>query len=157
MTTNFISIKSVLYDLSLTLDDRYYNENKMTEWLAHGYRKLDMAISLEPKSMRLAVNHHKANLPSDFKFLIQVAEYVKPNVETISYQQDLPSDGLQLTAISSIPWRVMRLTSNPYHANICLNMAIANCTDCAHEFSISPSLVLTTTLTTGIIEVAYLG
>lgn len=31
MTTNFISIKSVLYDLSLTLDDRYYNENKMTE------------------------------------------------------------------------------------------------------------------------------
>jgi hypothetical protein len=107
--------------------------------------------------MRLAVNNHKANLPSDFKFLIQVAEYVKPNVETISYQQDLPSDGLQLTAIQSIPWRVMRLTSNPYHANICLNMAIANCTDCAHEFSISPSLVLTTTLAAGIIEVAYLG
>lgn len=29
--TKYIPLKSILYDLSLTIDDRYWNENKMME------------------------------------------------------------------------------------------------------------------------------
>lgn len=31
MTTKYISYKAVLHDLSLTLDERYWNENKISE------------------------------------------------------------------------------------------------------------------------------
>jgi len=51
----------------------------------------------------------------------------------------------------------MRLTSNPYHQSICLNNGLMYCTDCDHEFSVSPSLVLTSTLLSGVLKVAYLA
>jgi hypothetical protein len=51
----------------------------------------------------------------------------------------------------------MRLASNPYHSSICLDTTISYCTDCVHEFSVSPSLVVTTTLEEGTILVAYLS
>lgn len=51
----------------------------------------------------------------------------------------------------------MRLTSNPYHNSLCLDKSLMYCTDCDHEFSVSPGLVLTTTLSAGVIMVAYLS
>ena len=51
----------------------------------------------------------------------------------------------------------MRLTTNPYHQSLCLNNSLLDCYYCKHEFSVSNELVLTSTLRTGTIMVAYIG
>lgn len=158
MTTNYTSIKSILYDLSLTIDDRYWNEIKFTEWLVHGLRQMNVAPALVEKSIQLEVIQHKAELPSDLKYLTQVVEFVGGYVSQTVEELDLPDTSTWTsTSASYIPWRPMRLTSNPFHSNICTDSTMYYCTDCANEFSVSPSMVLTTTLDEGIIMVAYLA
>lgn len=51
----------------------------------------------------------------------------------------------------------MRLASNPYHEMICEDKTLMYCTDCDHEFSVSPSLILTSTLLSGTVMISYLG
>jgi hypothetical protein len=74
MTTKYISIKSVLYGISLLIDDRYWNENKVLEWVNRGYRKMDLSPSFVTKTAELTVTSHKTTLPSDFKYLIQIMD-----------------------------------------------------------------------------------
>ena len=73
MTTNYISVNSILYDLSLTIDDRYWNQNKMTEWAHKALRLIRSDVMLESKLIYLEVSNHKATLPSDLKYLTQIA------------------------------------------------------------------------------------
>ena len=163
MTSNYISIKSVLYDLSLTIDDRYWNETKMGEWAHRALRMVHTDQSLETKVTYLEVCEHKAILPTDLKFLTQVAYYSGANTTSLLGDinaLDLPPDselGTKLNQFNTITWKAMRLTTNPYHASICLDNSITYCTDCQHEFSVSKDLVLTTTLQTGVIMLSYLA
>lgn len=90
MTTNYVSIKSVLYDLSLSLNERYWNEAAMTEWLVHGLRQINLEPILETKTKLLTVTKHKAVLPSDFKYLIQAAKYTYNNTVDALADEDLP-------------------------------------------------------------------
>lgn len=148
MNNKYTSIKSILYDLSLTIDERYWNEIKMLTWLVRGYRQMNLAAALEPKTCQLAVINHKTELPTDFRYLTQVAEFIGDCNDTA---EDCIEDA------KSIKYRPMRLTSNPYHSSICLNNSLTYCTDCLHEFSISPNLILTTTLKGGTILISYLA
>lgn len=164
MTTNYIPIQSVLYDLSLTIEERYWNEIKMLEWLAHGFRKLNIPIALEPKTAQLEVVTHKATLPSDFKYLTQVVhvnQITQLESDTFLAETIDPPENTTWTLATLNSFRdftPMRLSSNPFHSTICLDEnQLVYCTDCLHEFSISPSLVLTTTLESGTILVSYLG
>jgi len=163
MTTKYISIKSVLYGISLLIDERYWNENKVLEWINKAYRKLNLPASFVTKNVELTVTTHKATLPSDFKYLIQVMDtttVTSAEADTfLSETTDLPEDSTWTLAStnSMYGYKPMRLTSNPYHASICLDTTISYCTDCVHEFSVSPSLVLTTTLDEGTILVSYLA
>lgn len=160
MTTKYTSIRSVLYDLSLTIDERYWNSVKMLEWLTHGLRQINTGMTLEAKVVQLPVLLHKAELPSDLKYLTQVTYYIGEGLccEVESANLNLP-DGSDATIYSapSVTWKPMRLSSNPFHNSICLDNSLYYCTDCAHEFSVSPSLILTTTLLAGQIMVSYLG
>ena len=162
MTTNYTSVKSVLYDLSLTIDERYWNEIKMTEWLVHGLRQMNFEAQLTNKVAQLEVETHKATLPTDLKYIIQVVEYTRNNSttwENIVEAQDLPenSDLFDNYRPSYNAWRPMRMTSNPYHYTLCLDGSIPACPECGNEYSISPNMVMTTTLRTGNITVAYMG
>lgn len=129
----------------------------------HAYRKLELPLSLEPKTSILTVTSHKATLPSDFKYLIQIVDITTPaaaDAETfLDDTTDLPEDSTWVLASNNslYGYTPMRLSSNPFHSSICLDTTISYCTDCAHEFSISPNLVITTTLEDGTILVAYLG
>lgn len=163
MTSNYTSIKSVLYDLSLTIDDRYWNEAKMAEWAHRALRMIHTDQTLETKVTYLEVCEHKAVLPSDLKFLTQIA-YLdnSSNVELIGdiTALDLPEGSTLVNSFNQfnrIIWKAMRLTSNPYHASICLDKKIIHCTDCRHEFSISSDMVLTTTLANGVLMISYLA
>ena len=163
MTTKYVSIKSVLYGISLLLDERYWNENKVLEWINRGYRKLQISSSFETKLKELTVTSHKATLPADFKYLIQVMNTTTATaadgeaIMTYSVSPPENTTWVLANANSMYGYRPMRLTSNPYHDSICLDTTISYCTDCVHDFSISPSLVLTTTLAEGTILVSYLG
>lgn len=163
MTGKYTSIKSILYDLSLTIDDRYWNETRMTEWAHRALRMIHTDQTLVTKVTYLEICNHKAILPSDLKYLTQIA-YVDTStnlsLSNAISALDLPPDstlGTQFADFGTMAWKAMRLTSNPYHASICLNNTIMYCTDCQHEFSVSHDLVLTTTLQTGVIMVSYLS
>lgn len=163
MTTNYISIKSVLYDLSLIIEDRYWNEISVLEWANKAARLIRSDQTLETKVTYLPVVLHKAELPSDLKYLTQIA-YTDNLCLSNSCLEDtlnLPenSELMQNMSVTNnvFPWKAMRLTSNPYHASICLDKSIMHCTDCQHEFSVNSELVLTTTLKSGVIMVSYLG
>lgn len=54
-------------------------------------------------------------------------------------------------------WGPLRLTTNPYHNSICNTSSLFNCNQCANEFSISPSGVITTTGKEGSLLISYLG
>lgn len=161
MTTNYIPIDSVLYDLSLTIDDRYWNETKALEWANKAARLLRSDQMLESKLALIHVTNHKAELPEDLKYLTQVV-FKDTNCATDSCFPELnlpPNSDLQskLDGVSMINWQPMRLTSSPYHQSLCLDDSLLNCQVCSHEFSVSTNLVLTTTLKTGALMVAYIG
>lgn len=163
MTSNYISVTSVLYDLSLTIDDRYYNEAKMLEWVNKGARLLRTDQMLEGKLAAIQLTSHKAELPSDLKYLTQVAYDDAPctsNLSTCYPELNLPDNSSlaeRLDSTSAIRWKPMRLTTNPFHLSLCLDNSLLSCEVCEHEFSVSTSLILTSTLSEGLLLVSYLG
>lgn len=163
MTTNYTSVKSVLYDISLTLDDRYYNESKIIEWLNKGARLLRTDQMLEGKLAAITLTSHKAQLPSDLKYLVQIAYDDTPCSDSLDdcYPElSLPTNSELSNKFllgETMKWKPMKLASNPYHMSICLDNSLVQCTQCEHEFSVSTSLILTSTLKEAALLVAYLG
>lgn len=96
MTTNYISIKTVLHDLSLMVDERYWNETAMEEWITKALRQLNIEPALEQAVSLIELCEHKAQLPSDLKYLTQVAFKATPEptdeLNAILQDLDLPSD-----------------------------------------------------------------
>lgn len=163
MTTNYVSIKSVLYDLSLVINERFWNENQMLEWAYKALRLIRSDSMLVGKLATLNLIDHKAELPDDFKYLIQIMyQFVDSataaTIDNMIFPPDstLP-DQLNQPVASMLTWKPMRLTSNPYHASICLDQSITACPGCTHSFSVSNDLVITSTLQAATIMVAYLG
>lgn len=158
MTTNYISVESVLYDLSLTLDDRYYNKTKMLEWATHALRKIKANDILIPDVCLLQIVDHKATLPSNLKYLTQVA-YYDETYSNPPVNQALPDNSTLLTNTiysPTMPWKAMRMSANPYHNSITCDYPIFYNTDCQYEFSVNENLILTSTMKDGYIMVAYL-
>lgn len=162
MTTKYISIKAVLAELSITIDSRYWNEMVMLEHATHALRMVGVAPNLQQAVSLQDVTKHKSQLPLDLQFLTQVAYKTRSdltNIQGLAQELALPNNSGWFTdnsGISRIGFSPMRLATNPYHNSICLDEHIANCPDCKHSFTVSPSLVLTTTLKDGHILVAYL-
>lgn len=163
MNNKYIPINSILYDLALTIDDRYWNEAKMLQWLIHGVRQINIEALFVDNVSVLEVVAHKAQLSQDFMYLTQIAYSVEDVVGNCS--SDIGLDGpenfisgiIDADCAASVNWKAMRLTTNPYHKSICMDSTIMNCAACEHSFSISPSGVITTTLPSGTILVAYKG
>lgn len=136
---NHISIKSVLAQIALVLDDRYWNETAVLEHATRAYRQMNLESKLEQKVAELEIFNHKATLPTSLKYIIQVG--------AISENNDLTSKRL-------IP---LRITSNSFHNSICLESCFATCTNCQYEYSISSTGILTTNLKEGTLLLSYLS
>ena len=184
----FISIKSVLYELSRLIPEQYWNETDFQEWATKGLRRIRIHNKYEPKVCYLAVEQHKVVLPTDLKHLNQV--WYKWNATTeditelqrimnldsvewnpaINHMEDptgLPTRALEAISGESINWRVMHSSTNSF-------LPAINCTpaffpdmptpstiypydyNCPYEYSVSFDGILTTTLSEGVIAVAYL-
>jgi len=163
MTSNYVSIKSVLHELAITIDDRYWNETTILEWATRALRQTNLELKLEQVPVILEVCEHKATLPSDLKYLVQVVYKVTSldsnAAEAVIEDLQLPENSELLTSTTIIPpfkWAAMRQATNPFHNSICLDERLTHCADCKYEFSVSPSLVLTTNMRNGTIMVSYL-
>jgi hypothetical protein len=160
ISTNYISIKSVLSDLISTIEERYWNETAMLEWATKALRKIKIFGKYVNKVALIEVCGHKGQLPSDFAYLTQVAWQTSNTTMTSDPVVTLPNEGLSTALFTTAPrigWSPMRLTANPYFGSICLDDSIINCPTCYHEFSVDENLIITTTLLEGNIMVAYLG
>lgn len=162
MTTNYISVNSILYDLSLTIDDRYWNQNKMTEWAHKALRLIRSDVMLESKLIYLEVSNHKATLPSDLKYLTQIA--YTPNSYTCCTgthgELDLPPTSELLCNYvinNGFSWQPLKLAGNAFHLGVCDKYMITECNTCTNSFSVTSDLTVTTTFCDGIIAVSYLG
>jgi len=140
--TKYVPIDSVLYDLSLTIDSKFWNEATVKEWLNRGYRQLGISAKLESKVKVLEVFQHKVNLPTDFIFLNQIGYYDSENCTTDYKISD---------------FKPMKLSSSSFSKGFCLDTSIEHCPGCFHEFGINTDLTITTTLPVGIIILSYLG
>jgi hypothetical protein len=156
--SKYISIKSVLYQLSLLIDERYWNETIMLELATKAARSMQLSSMLEEKVSLVELKDHKAQLPDCIRYLVQVALIQDHGCLTsIADSQDLPENSSWCISSASgkhslVP---MRLASSPFHLK--LAATYSNCNNCKYEFSVSPSLVLTSNVNCGKLLVSYLA
>ena len=158
ISNKYISIKSVIYDLLNTIDERYWNEARMLEWATKAVRKLNVINSFVTKVVEVEVCNHKATLPSDFIYLNQISYRTKP--DSFELQLTLPSQGFadQLAPVPQvIPWKPMMASPNPYLDSICLDNKLIYLPNCNHEYGIDENGIITTTLKEGTILISYLA
>lgn len=141
----YTSIKSVLFGLSLIIEERYWSELNIMEWATAALRSMNIIPLLEDKVALIEICEHKANLPSDLKFLIHAAYY----------DTTLPQVTLSENIASAYPFKPMRLNESPFALSICLSKKITTCTECSHWFSISPDMTLTTSAKDGSVLISY--
>ena len=156
MTSNFISIRSVIYDLALTIDERYYNETKMLEWATKALHIIGPEVALEATTAQVAVTQHMFSLPCDLKYLTQIAYKEPVSPDSTCDVEFPPNSTMMVVSGGTAVWKPMRLSSSSLHTALCLDSTIIGCTTCDKEFSISPSMVATTTLESGTVLIAYL-
>jgi hypothetical protein len=138
---SYIPIDSVLYDLSLVVDEPHYNEYKFKEWVIQGFKKFGIHDLYQNKVCLLQVSDHKATIPADLKYIIQVAgKTVLSDSDTSDIQHalgiDSDSSGSQyiqdpnafaqkfLSSNSVTGWRPLRKSSNTFINTIGLNNSI---------------------------------
>lgn len=172
MNFQYVPIDTVLYDLSLSLDPPHYNEHKFREWAIQGYRKLNSKDKYSEKVALTSVSNHKAQLPTDVKYLNQIAyKEVLSDVEeqiiadylgigdTESEYISLSNWSEKFTRFTS--WKPMKRSTNSFIYTVNLDNSIfptLNLQDCCdHEYAVDQALCLTTTMKTGYIWVSYLA
>lgn len=67
------SIKSVVAQVAMILDDRFWNDAVILENATRAYRQMNLVDKWEPKVAEIDLTDHKATLPSDYKEIIQIA------------------------------------------------------------------------------------
>lgn len=160
--TKYVSIKSVLYDLSLTLDSTMWNQKTMTEWILKGLRKTASDSILKDTIYYAIVENHKVKLPTDLKYINQIVYYAGSNttkeslVDILKEQlrrEVLPTN-LILTLQANTKWSPLKLNNSPF-ANMLFCDPISECLNCEHEYTVDESMILTTDIKKGIIVISY--
>jgi len=141
----YTSIDAILYDLSTTLSQFDIDETRMKEWAVKGLRKFNLPAKYTLKNCIIQVKDHKAEIPSDAKYITQIAykenlsdvdleilrEIMNLNSEednpALVYIQDpnsLPKKALAAEFFHRTTWKPLRLTSNNFHLSINEDLSI---------------------------------
>lgn len=135
-TVPYISIKSVLYDLSRLIPESQWNETDFLEWATKGLRRTKVNNKLQPKVCYIDLESHKAQLPSDLRYLTQIvykayAEANQADIDDIRRSLDLndvewtpaiihmndPSGlatDIATVAANRFAWRPLKATTNTF-------------------------------------------
>lgn len=139
----YTSIDSVLYDLHTVFEDQNWSETRMREWATRGYLKANLPAKYDIKTDFLIVEEHKSQVPTDAKYILQIAykdtlseedlealknvlnvsdEAWNPSLRLLDQDQPLPASVLAaLTPISgAYGWKPLRLTQNSFFETLTL-------------------------------------
>lgn len=164
---NYISIKSVLFDLTSLIPEQNWNEDTFTEWAIKGFMKIAIHAKYENKVCTVPVVEHKATVPSDCKYIIQIAYKTDSSLD--SETPDYLTSSLFISSTNGIGWKSLKLATNNFHNSLLcpINIFEQNAgaiaynymynIDCGqHEYTIDHNLNITTTLPSGTLLVSYL-
>lgn len=141
---SYVSVDSVLYDISLLVDDTNYNEAKFREWAIQAYRKVGAQHIYQNKVALLLVEDHKSHIPLDLKFITQIAYYsglTTQDVAAIQEQMNFTSsadnpalkyitDPTRLATLSATvnspasPWKPLRKSTNSFIKTVTYDYSI---------------------------------
>lgn len=128
MISKYTSIKSVVYDLSQLIDERYWNEIRVLEWATKAYRSMGISSKYVTKLCKVVVEDHKGTLPKDFAR------------QTIVFEESTK--------------KPLNLASSPAAVSACTDRKNDKC---SYQYSIDENLVLTTNLQNTTLFIEYLG
>lgn len=157
MTIKYTSIKSILYNLSLLIDDKYWNEDRILEWAARGVKQLNITQNYIQNTVVYKVVDNKVVLPTDLISIIQVF-YTEEISLTTDSSLNLPSNSdlaSKLNVLDQPLWKPMKSNNLSVDLN-CLDQRYLN-RDCQHSYAVSASNILSTTLKNGYIGITYLS
>ena len=177
MKIPFISIKSVLYDLKTVIPEEHWNETHMLEWATKAAHKVAAHSKLEQGIAFIPIVSHRAFLPTDLKYITQIAYKDDISQEDIDYfkwvmnlqnELDNPAinhmanpEGLPSSAADAISnyarnnWQPLRLSTNTFALAIHCGEVLP-CVNCQHEYTVDSDMTITTTLKEGILLLSYL-
>ena len=169
--TPYISIKSVLYDISTNIEDQYWNETHALHWATKAMRKFITPKKYEQALGVFYLEDHKVTLPKELRHIVQVA-YWNDNDLTeldnifkamgLDQSEYLADSQLHVKAAESLftqtNWTAMKRSSNTFHTSVGTDYSIYPNTTAMprHEYSLDSNNCLTSTLKTGAVMVAYL-
>lgn len=179
--TTFVSIKSVLYDLSTVLPEQEFDRVLLTEWAHKALRKVHSSLKYESEVCLINVEEHKGQLPSDLKYLTQMAYKPYDDVDSNDLEAVKKALGIDLTnnteIVKNLPdkavygltnlyknkWRPLRASTNSFFQSITCPTDIYpdmyfdyDCPHCKDEYYLSPDLSITTSFKKGLVMLAYL-
>lgn len=170
---DYISIDSILFDLSNSLDEKYWEENKMREWATKGFLKMHNAKKYINKVVCLPIVEHKSKLPSDTKIINQILykEDITTTEELLTEVQSLtgiPDPDTNALSNSTTPTKIIE-SAYPYFKNQWKTMKTSNANFvgkenedyptgllCA-EYGVDVNKCLTTNLRSGYMLISYKG
>ena len=174
----YTSIKSVLYEVSQFLPEEYYNEELITEWIHKGLRKSGIQANHEQVVALLPLTDHKAHLPSSARFVVQMTVLVQGDTDSntallqqlrditglddldhMAFPDNLNEAALALVLQSNF-WKPMRASNHSFlksYTSGQMDEPTDNSSSASvYEYTIDPTLCLTTNIKDGFILVSYL-
>lgn len=182
--TRLVSLKSVLYDLSTIVEEKYWNETLFYEWAAKGFLKFQIPAKYETCVAVLTLEGHKAQLPVDAETILQIGYKVRTTEsditellrilgledtewnrarEHMAFPEGLALRAFMATLQNQNSWAPMRLSTNPFLQNITSDVSLY--TDTYYDNDVQPICVehqytvqrgcITSTLRNGVLLVAY--
>lgn len=176
MNTKFISIDSVLQDLSTVLPEEVWNTDYLRQWAYKGAQKLGIELQYENYICMLEVSDHEAYLPTNWKYInmivgrwddtyINIREELQrimnleneddnPALAHMAYPERLVDRAI--TTILNNQWLPLRRSSSPFMKAIHCDSEFYDCPSCQYEYVIESSENrIITTLKEGTILVSY--
>lgn len=169
--TNYVSIKSVLYDLMTISDERQWNETNLTEWAFTALRKNKSDRIFTNKLALRKVIDHKTVLPDDCKYVYQIAYRKCSNldiendlkkaigIDNIYFENSNITHNWLYTTYgkNNIQWRPLRLNPSPFASALHCGYTIPLCPECEEDYTITEDMILTTSMKEGFILISYLA
>lgn len=182
----YTSIESVLYNLSLTLDEQYWDETKMLEWAIQGFRKASLHNKFQTNVKIIPILAHKGVLPKDAVYINQILRKTSFSPEETTLVSDLLNtpDTLDFTGTYTIygasnlsknaetlltlkGWRAMLPSGNPFLKSVHCTYNLPehmnatsdqyyNFTSCEDTYHVDPDMTVTTSFKEGLLFVSYL-
>lgn len=171
MSRKYISIKSVLYDISISVEETMWEPNKAIEWVTNGLGRIETSKKFNDCLALLRIQEHKSELPEDVKYINQAVWR-----ETVD-NNDLASlkDVINLTASTRLSgsalaeksaklnkggWTVMTQTSSNFLASFEWGVNYTSETggcNASAEYYVHPDGCIDTSVKTGYILLGYKG